>query len=358
MEKNNTVYRNQFACMALISAVTFKMVMLPQYMARIAGNNSYISIAIMMCIEIAMYSMVYLVSSRINFIKEDNKALMIPIMAVLYVVMVLRMTILFSETVSYTATTLFDQGRSSFIILGFLPIIGYLVYKGGNNIGRLATIVMWAVLALIFFLLLFSSLRIDWANLLPIMPDGPTAVLSACDKYYLWFGDFLPLLFFSVVKDKNRKLNKYLLPIIFVSIVVVVVAFYMIFVGVYNTSGELVNFAFNKMAVFNKISELIGATNFPVVIVWILMAIVKLGLLLYTMTVALAYFIKSRKIALIINVLLIACICGFGVTTMADGYALAVMPGIRYFVAAVQYSVPIILLIYTKVKYGKKANKA
>lgn len=354
--ENNTVYRKQFAILAFIASVTFKVVMLPQYLAGVAQNNSYISIAISMAIEIIMYCFTFYVITRINLTEEKNKWLMTPIMIMIFLIAILKLSVMFSETVTYTSGTLFDQGRASFIILGFIPVIAYLVYKGGNSIARLGQIVFWVIVASALFTLLFSRANVEWKRLLPIMPDGPQKVLNGVNNHYVWFGDFIPFLFFSVVDDKNRKTNKFIFPVTMVLIFVAVVLFYMNFVGIYGNTGSMVNFAFNKMAVFNKISELIGPTNFPSIITWMLMSIIKLSLILYTATMSLNYFIKKKWISIAINCLIIAILVGFVFTNIEKSYSFATS-GIKYLSASIQYSIPIILTIYVRVKYGKKASQ-
>lgn len=355
MDENNLIYKNQLSIMIIITSITFKVVMLPQYMSIYAKNNSFISMAIMMAIEIVMYILIIYSIGKINLAKHtQDKWLIAPIMALIFALSLLKFCVMFNETVTYISITLFDEGRSGYTLLAFIPVIGYLVYKGGNNIARLSLIVGWLLLATLAFTTLFADFHLDFSNLLPIMPDGAGGVLEGCSKHFLWFGDYIPYLFFSLKKDK-KKPNKWSVPVALISVFIFVVGFYILVISIYGNTVPLLNFAFNKIAVFNKISELIGSTSFPVIITWIMMSAIKLAMILYTSVQALAYFVKKKWLAISINIGAIYIIMVFLLKNMEESYMFAT-GGIRFFVAAAQYSVPILIAIYVKIRFGKEKS--
>lgn len=359
LKDDNRAYNNQISILAVIASLTFKVVMLPKYMTEVAGNMAFVSVAIMMLLDVIGYLLVTYVIRRVNIMKLDNKWLIAPIMLGLLVMLGVRMVVLSSETLTYINGTLFDQGRIAFVLLALAPFPAYIVYKGGNSIARLAQILFWFILAGIGFTIIFARLDLDFLQLTPMFNDGFAPIFKGCNDHYLWFGDYIPFLFLQIIPEKNKqgKPRKNTFPLILLIIYIATVFFYMIFTSVYGDAGGLVMFAFNKMAIFNKISALIGPTNFPAVITWLLMSIIKLSLILYAMTMALTYFIKRKWLAILINVVTITAVIGLAVPSVEASYALGT-GWVKYIAAVVQYITPIVLAIYVKVKYDKKIIQA
>ena len=357
MLNDNQVYTSQFASMSFITLITFKMAMLPKYMASVAGNDSWISVMLLMAIEVTMYIIVYYVARRINLANEKNKLVITPIMLLIFLLSIVRVSILYSEMIDYTATALFDHNRSSFIVLAFAPVLGYLVYKGGNVLGRLCELMSYLVIAVLVAQLMLISIDVDWTNLLPIMVDSGEDMFKGMYTHVMWFGDYIPLLFFSVVENKNKKVSKVSLPLALSVGSVLVVAFFVVFTAAYGGSGIMVNYAFNKMAVFNKISSLVGATNGLSVTTWLIMSVLQLSLLIYSATSALSYFIKSKTASIVIVIVGISLVESYAIQKVDIGYVFAT-GWVKWFVAGVQYIVPIILLVYANycAKSRKKAN--
>lgn len=358
--EDNRIYSNQLSTMAIIASLTFKVVMLPKYLAEVVGNMAFVTVAIMMAIDVIGYLLVSYIIRRVNVLKIDNKIIMIPLMAALYAMCAVRTTVLGGETLTYINGTLFDQGRIAFVILALIPFIAYLVHKGGNAIARMSQILFWFILGGVLFAIITARVDSNFGQILPMFEDGFTPILKGCNDHYFWFGDFIPFLFLQLVPN-NRKLGKKTrksaFPLVLMGIYIATVFFYLLFTAVYGDAGGLVMFAFNKMAIFNKISELIGPTNLPAVVTWLLMVIVKLSLLLYSTTMALTYFVKRKSVALTINVVLLMVVLGFAVPSVEASYALGTSWA-KYIGAATQYLTPIVLAIYVRCKYGKKVLQA
>lgn len=351
LKEENSIYRTQFASIACISAFTFKVVMLPSYFALTASNLAFVSIAIMMLIDTILYGIVFYISKHINVLKIENKALIAPIMAGVFFISLSRIVVLSGETVAYTSSTLFDQGKITFILITLFPVLAYICLKGATAMGRMAQIVFAIAVLAIGATLLLLRAEMDFSALRPF-DIGYNNVFKACDMHYFWFGDYIPLLFMRVVPPKRSKEKKFIIPLALTLIFTGIVCFYVLFTVIYADAGQYIAFAFNKIAVFNKVTQLIGPTNFPVIIAWILMAIVKLSILFYTVVMSLTYFIKSKKWSIVIIGFAVGLIVGFVMPNLDSGYVFATS-WIRYVVAVVQYAVPIILLVYVLVNKKK-----
>ncbi len=352
MLNNNTIYNSQFASLSFITMITFKTAMLPKYLASAVGRDSWITVLIMVAIELLMYVAVYYTARRINLQEEKNKVFIAPIMLAIFMLSMVRVIVLYSEMVDYTATTLFDHRRSIFIIITFAPVLGYLVYKGGNVIARLGEILLYVVVAVIATQTVLIQIDLDWSNILPVMVDNGDKVGKGIYNHFMWFGDFIPLLFFSVVNNKNKIMAKISVPIALTVAGVLVVLFFLVFTAAYGGAGILVNYAFNKMAVFNKISALVGASNALSVTTWLIMALLQLSMLIYSAAMSLSYFIKKKNLAIVIVIVAVSLIEAFWVQNVNNGYAFATS-WVKWGVAAIQYTVPVILAGYARYKTSK-----
>ena len=65
----NVVYPNQIALLAFIASFTFKVVMLPQYLAGTAGRSCTLSMAYLMAIEVMEFSIIYGVIKRTSLLQ-------------------------------------------------------------------------------------------------------------------------------------------------------------------------------------------------------------------------------------------------------------------------------------------------
>ena len=69
--QNNKIYEEQYLLLCFISVVTFKIVMLPQYLVRSVGGNGYMVMAFMIAIEIMMLTVVYGIVKNGSILEQD-----------------------------------------------------------------------------------------------------------------------------------------------------------------------------------------------------------------------------------------------------------------------------------------------
>ena len=210
---SDKIYIGQFAILAFISSVCFKIVMLPQYLAATAGRNAWLAMLTLVLVDGAALACVYAVVRR-----TDLPSLPAPVpvkkimLAVIGLTCFMKLVLFTSETTAYCSTTLFDEGLWRLILAGLIPTLVYLTVKGGNVLARTAQIIVWFVAAVVVLNIFFAESAGTLKNVLPVKYDAK--VIFACDKYLAWFGDFSPLLFFTV-SGKKRKNPVKLVTIIF-----------------------------------------------------------------------------------------------------------------------------------------------
>ena len=101
----------------------------------------------------------------------------------------------------------------------------------------------------------------------------------------------------------------------------------------------MVSSAFNKKAVFNRISLLLGTVDFPTVCSWLMMSVIKLALIVYGVVEGLTYFLKKRLAVALLTGLALSLTLFFGITNMDVSYKIATSP-VRYAVGAIEYLLP------------------
>ena len=343
---DNVIYTSQFAIIAFIVMIVFKIAMLPSYMYETVGRDSWIVIGILMAIEAAMFFVVLYIVKRINLLADNNKWLYI-FHAFMYVYSLIRLTVLYSGLITYTSSSLFDQGRIDVIIIAFAIVIPYIASKGGNGLARLFEIMFYFLVVILLVMVLTPSFKGDLSELTPIFGGKNDKLINGFTDFSVWFGDYIPLLYFTVKKNKNKILNKASLPVAVVSAVIGVVIFYVAFIAVYGEAGGLVYFAFNRMSVFNTLSELLGATNFLSILAWMIMSVLQISLLFLTTCNALMCIIKNRIIAIIINTILISSLELFLIKNLENAHNFAI-GYVKYFVIVCEFAIPLAMLIYAK----------
>ena len=332
----NVIYPNQVALLAFIASITFKVVMLPQYLAGDAGRAAPIAMAYLMAIEVMEFVIIYGVIKRTSLLQAHiPEALKAVFILLVSASSYFKTVVLSAEAVSYISGTLFDNGLWRLIVLAYMPCLVYISYKGGNVLARTAQIVFWFIAVSLLFNVLFAHFNGDIGNLMPVRFPGE--VMKACDRHLVWFGDFTPFLFLTVARP--AKPQKVRLPVMIGLCFAAAVAFMMIFITAYGGGSVMVSNAFNKIAVFNRISLLLGTVDFPTVCSWLMMSVIKLALIVYGVVEGLTYFFKKRLIVALLTGIALSLTLFFGISDMDISYKLAVSP-IRYAVGAVEYLLP------------------
>lgn len=347
----NVVYPNQIALLAFIASFTFKVVMLPQYLAGTAGRSCTLSMAYLMAIEVMEFSIIYGVIKRTSLLQARIPAALKALFILLIVgSSYFKTVILSAEAISYISTTLFDNGLWRLIVLAYMPCLVYISYKGGNVLARTSQIVFWFIAASLVFNVLFARFNGDIGNLLPL--GAPGRVMKACERHMVWFGDFTPFLFLTIARPV--KPQRVRLPAMIAVCFVSAVAFMVIFITAYGGGSVMVSNAFNKIAVFNRISLLLGTVDFPTVCSWLMMSVIKLALIVYGVVEGLTHFFKKRLLVALLTGVLLTLTLFFAVPNMDLAYAAATSCA-RYVIGAIEYLLP--PAVYVAVRVCDKRSR-
>lgn len=353
---NNKIYTEQFLLLAFISLITFKVVMLPQYLVKTAGSQSYMTMFFMIAIEIMMLCVVYGITKNGSILQLDIPKWLKGIFAILvFSSSLIKSTVLGSEGVSYISTSLYANVSWSFVMLALMIVCLYLAHKGGKVLGRTVQIFFWILIFALVFYAVFSNSNFDIINLMPYKISPELAV--AGDKYLMWFGDFTPLLFMSVQPSPNRKKSTLAIwiAIAVIAALICTVGLMIEFICIFGASGEIVGNAFLNVSSLNKISFMIGSVDLPTVISWLIMCVIKFSLLLFAMAECAKFFFGNKALVSLACGIIVYAIVVYGIGNLKACYNLAT-GWLRYFVLAAEFGVTFVA--YIAMRVSQKRNQS
>ncbi|MDE7191358.1 MAG: GerAB/ArcD/ProY family transporter [Clostridia bacterium] len=355
--QKNKIYEEQFLLLAFISIVTFKIVMLPQYLVSTASNNSYMVMIFMVAIEIMMLTVVYGVAKNGSILEQDVPKWLKGALAILvFASSIIKCTVRGSEGIAYISTSLYANVSWAFITLALVMACVYIAQKGGKVLARSAQIFFWIIAFAVAFFMIFSQINLDPINLMPFKISGDLAI--AGDKYLMWFCDFTPLLFVTVVPSKNHGKKRLAVwtSLAILCVFLFTVGLMLIFICTFGNAGELMGNAFLNVSSLNKIFFMIGSADLPTVLSWLVMYIVKFSLLLFAMSSCAKFFFGDKAIVALICGAIVFCIICFGIGNLNANYQLATS-WLRYFIVAIEFAVTATAYIAMRISQSKKQKQ-
>ncbi|MDE6758953.1 MAG: GerAB/ArcD/ProY family transporter [Clostridia bacterium] len=351
---NNKIYNEQFLLLAFISLITFKVVMLPQYLVKTAGSQSYMTMFFMIAIEIMMLCVVYGITKNGSILQLDIPKWVKGVFAILvFASSLIKSTILGSEGVAYISTSLYGSVSWSFVTLALIIVSLYLAHKGGKVLGRTVQIFFWVLIFALVFYGVFSNFNFEAINLMPFKISSDLAV--AGDKFLMWFGDFTPLLFMSTSPSSNRKKSTMAIWITFAVIATLIcsVGLMIQFICIFGASGAVVGNAFLNVSSLNKISFMIGSVDLPTVLSWLIMCVIKFALLLYAMAECAKFFFGNKILVSLACGIIVYAVIVYGIGNLKTSYNLATS-WLRYFAFLTEFLVTVAAYIAMRVSMNKK----
>jgi uncharacterized membrane protein len=244
---------------------------------------------------------------------------------------------------------------STFQLLAIMLVVYYISYKGIKTIARTSqVIIILFVIALIFAVFTFR-VETHWDNILPVMPDGAGGVIQAVDKHFVWFGDFTPFLFLTL-QDKKKDKDKFSIPLLLILTYIAVIFFMLLFTAIYGGAGVLISHAFAELTVFSNADGL-EAFMFPLILCWLMMAVIRLALLTFTAISAGQIVFKKRlPVTIVLFIATFILMNFFG--DIDKAYQISTSPS-RYFALSLMYGIPLGLTVFVTVqkKLDEKKKK-
>lgn len=350
---NDNIYPKQFVLLCVITAITFKVAMLPQYLCQYAGRNAYLSMAYLMTVELLMFGIIYgIIKNGSLFELGIPKPVKGVLVGLIIVSCFFRGGIMGCETVGYVGATLFEETAWEYVLLALLPIAVYIANKGISILSKASQMCFWFLVVTILFMVMFGQIDGSLSNLLPF--DFSSDVLIAGDKHLVWFSNYTPLLFASLVTTQKSEKASTILGSTFILLCPIVLM--IAFIATFGSGASFVPNAFGKLAIYNRISMMLGTLDFPTVCTWIILATLKISILLYGIIRGLKFFFGDKWwVSLVVGVGM-WCIILYGFQNQKTAYDIA-SSWARYIVVAIEFGVPMLCYVFMRI-YDPKRKSA
>jgi len=297
----NCIKQNQLILLVIVVVSGGKFLSLPALVAKYAGRDGWISMAIMFAVDLICLLLV-LWALNLNKGKSLNQILSDTITpfgakvvflaySLFFILRVMGGLIDMQELVSSTLSVVTNWIA---FIVPILVVIGFNVVKGAKNIARVNQIFFPLIFASVILILLLSLKNTDFTNLQPHMVDGFGIVAKSAFDISFWFSDCIFILFLFGSISKGRFFTAKI-SLAFVLGAVLTILLNMIFLSLFGNIAEFSSSALAKVSGFNLTGSVYGRIEWIFVVLWASSIIIKCTLFLWSATVAFSYVIGVQK---------------------------------------------------------------
>ena len=274
----------QAALIGVIAVTASKFCTLPSVLAGVAESKAIWSALILAMIELALLACSLAVAKRGGLPALPlSKGARVPLLLFFFAFFALKLTALSREVATYFALSLFENVAVLPILILLLATCALVAAKGGAAIGRMAEILVWLFLFVLIFVLVFTRTEGDLFNALGMVSPDLKGLGAGVWKGAGWFGDgaILALLDLSGEKAVSPQKKKSHHRIAFASLasILLVTAFYALFLSAYGDAAKMTDYAFVKLSAFKANTDELGSADWPVIILWSVISCLYLALL-------------------------------------------------------------------------------
>jgi|GEM_PF-6845666 len=280
--KNNTqgsdvLNSTQTAISLIIIMISSKLCYLPSVIAKANGESSLISVCILVALDLLTAFFAIKISRHGGL---QSHSIPSPVRKTVAVLLGLLFGFKFCafcyEISSATSSSLFD---SSVVLPLFVLVTACVVYvgaKGFTGIMRVGALTFWICVLLLLFNFFFVGLDGDKFNLFPI---GRRNVFDGILGAGIWFGDTAVLALTDTSRSKGDKKGNLLIIGSAIFSAVIIVGFYLLMIYTYGSAVKNVGSAFSRVLLMNKNSLELGAVDWPLMTVWLIMSFLHSSIL-------------------------------------------------------------------------------
>ena len=286
--------------MVFLSFVALKFFALPGVMYTHAENMSWVVTLSLVLID-GLYTLWILSLMKKNQSKnflEFLTDIMGPVFArILLIILLVKYALLAGHIVKgldlFVVENLYAKLDWYIYILPLMGLIGFMIYKGIRNIGRVSELIVWPIAIGCIYIGFKGLSGVEWMEFLPFFKDGFAPLLKCSYSYISWFGSsvFLFALFGYVDFETEKKstIFKYLFLALFV-IMLLHIVFYGLFGRVSPTHGYCISDVGQYSAERSSVDEL----SWLVVSLWIVAQVVQLALFCFCMSKCIQFIFNAK----------------------------------------------------------------
>lgn len=272
---DDRITKPQFAILLFIFTITAKICFLPSIMYNKTKESSFWVLFIFIILEGILALFAYYIAKNGGLQNEYTPTWLKKTFSLLLFILFGFKLLSFAFEASVSATNVLFDGSLTIPLYLLLVIgAGIIGAKGFSGIARTATLFAWGWLFFFIFNLLFLGIRGSGYNLYPLL--RPSSIGEGILTSAVWFGDSSILLTLGIKKsEKDRKLEKASIPTLFIASSLILLLFFLLLIYTYGSASGSVENAFARVLLMNPNADELGAIDWPIIIIWLSMAIIQ-----------------------------------------------------------------------------------
>lgn len=302
------ISHRQLSIMVFMSFIALKFLALPSLLYKESENMSWLVALVLMLID-AIYA--YLIIELMKKSNEKNiyefmkKTLGIVLTKICIFLLMLKFALVVANIIKglefFVVENLYNKFEWSLFIFPLLAVVGFLIYKGLRNIGRVYEMFFVAIIVGCVYIGIKALNGVDWLTLLPLFKDGAMPLVKSGYMHLSWFGSSSFLIMFFGKVDFSQEKKSRLIKYMFLAIVLVQFL-YIIFFGLYGRTSPIHSFALSDISQFYSGISSTDEISWLVVSLWIVAQAVQIAMYAYCLmlTIMFTFNIKNKIIPIVI----------------------------------------------------------
>ena len=274
----------QVSIMTFMGFIALKLLALPSLLYEKSGNMGWFVTLVLMLID-GVFAVLIISLMQKNQNKNIYEFMCDTLGVVLtkifmFILMIQYAIVIVNITKSlemFVIENFYSEYSWLLFILPLIAVVGFMVYKGIQNIGRVYEMFFWAIVIGCIYIALKSIQGVDVFSFLPMFKDGAKPIFEGAFYHLSWFGSatFLIMLFGKVdfTNAKKARFIKY----IFCSILLVMLL-YFVFYGVFGITSPIHNFGLSDISQYVRGNSIIDELSWLIIALWVVAQAVQIAM--------------------------------------------------------------------------------
>ena len=272
---SNKITRAEAAVDLFFALLAFRWCTLPQQLASVAGESLFYAVLAGFALDVVLAALCLGVSRRGGLTALPVRPVLTKALSLAVGAFCLFKVVVYTtEVVMYCTADLFDQAMALPLALLVLVVAALLSTKGFAGVGRTALVCSGVGAVLLVLVFVFTSYSGYGYNLWVLL--RPTGVAAAFWRSMPWVGD--GLLFLLVDTSSSVHNLRDYRPVRWGAALAMLICTVVLGLSVYTFGSAIVDVPYTFARLFvNNIPESLGAVDWPMLLLWLVLALVHLG---------------------------------------------------------------------------------
>ena len=354
----------QTCILVLLCQIALKFLALPSLMYMESGSDSIFVSLVLMIVD-GLYALLILklaeLSGEKNIYEFMCACLGKVVTKIIMVVLMLKFALVVANISKglefFVVDNLYNEFNWYYYALPIMAVVGFMIYKGINNIARVGEMVFWLILIGILYIALKSFASAEAESFLPLFKEGVTPLFESAFTHASWFGSstFL-LMLFGKIDFKHKKKGKM---IFYIILSIALVQFvYFVFYGIFQVTSPTHNFCLSDISQFSSIHSSIDELSWLIVALWIVAQAVQLAIYSFCLSESIKYIfnLKGSTISVIIVMFYIVALSVIGEYVIGSEQ-IYLHPASSILAITAQYIIPLLLAVAGLIYWKRNKNK-